>query len=104
MPQVHRSNRAPSMQMDTLGIEPRASRMLSGCDTTTPCALSGIFMQFVTRKLLRNSEGKQARRRGGGGGEVEPTASTAKPLDHGRPKVFDGPPCGPRRSSLPRPP
>ena len=26
-------------EMDTLGIEPRASRMLSGCDTTTPCAL-----------------------------------------------------------------
>ena len=25
--------------MDTLGIEPRASRMLSRCDTTTPCAL-----------------------------------------------------------------
>ena len=25
-------------QMDTLGIEPRASRMLSGCDTTTPRA------------------------------------------------------------------
>ena len=25
--------------MDTLGIEPRASRMLSGCDTTTQCAL-----------------------------------------------------------------
>ena len=24
--------------MDTLGIEPRASRMLGGCDTTTPCA------------------------------------------------------------------
>ena len=24
--------------MDTLRIEPRASRMLSGCDTTTPCA------------------------------------------------------------------
>ena len=24
--------------MDTLGIEPRASRMLSGCDKTTPCA------------------------------------------------------------------
>ena len=24
--------------MDTLGIEPRASRMLSGCDTATPCA------------------------------------------------------------------
>ena len=29
--------------MDTLGIEPRASRMLSGCDTTTPCALLTIF-------------------------------------------------------------
>ena len=27
----------PQIQMDTLGIEPRASRMLSGCDTTTPC-------------------------------------------------------------------
>lgn len=25
--------------MDTLGIEPRAFRMRSGCDTTTPCAL-----------------------------------------------------------------
>jgi hypothetical protein len=24
--------------VDTLGIEPRASRMLRGCDTTTPCA------------------------------------------------------------------
>ena len=26
-------------EMDTLGIEPRASRMLSGCDTITPRAL-----------------------------------------------------------------
>ncbi len=26
-------------KVDTLGIEPRASRMLSGCDTTTPRAL-----------------------------------------------------------------
>jgi hypothetical protein len=25
--------------MNTLGIGPRASSMLSGCDTTTPCAL-----------------------------------------------------------------
>ena len=30
--------RATFFKMDTLGIEPRASRMLSGCDTTTPCA------------------------------------------------------------------
>ena len=27
-----------SSKMDTLGIEPRACRMLSGCDTITPCA------------------------------------------------------------------
>jgi hypothetical protein len=26
-------------KMDTLGFEPRAFRMRSGCDTTTPCAL-----------------------------------------------------------------
>ena len=30
--------RRPMKQVDTLGIEPRASRMLSGYDTTTPCA------------------------------------------------------------------
>ena len=28
--------------LDTLRIEPRASRMLSGCDTTTPCALADM--------------------------------------------------------------
>ena len=27
------------LNMDTLGFEPRAFRMRSGCDTTTPCAL-----------------------------------------------------------------
>ena len=46
-------------QMDTLGIEPRASRMLSGCDTTTPCALrywlpSGItIVKFDRARLAR---------------------------------------------------
>ena len=30
------------IEMDTLGIEPRASRMLSGCDTTTPCARKSV--------------------------------------------------------------
>ena len=30
-------------KMDTLGIEPRASRMVSGCDTTTPCAQCSLF-------------------------------------------------------------
>ena len=29
-------------QMDTLGFEPRAFRMRSGCDTTTPCAPCGF--------------------------------------------------------------
>ena len=33
-------------KMDTLGIEPRASRMLSGCDTTTPRALCKGVMAF----------------------------------------------------------
>ena len=40
-------------QMDTLGIEPRASRMLSGCDTTTPCALEevrGAILQTRARR------------------------------------------------------
>ena len=30
-------------EMDTLGIEPRASRMLSGCDTTTPRARCSLY-------------------------------------------------------------
>ena len=42
-------------KMDTLGFEPRAFRMRSGCDTTTPCAqyktastkLSGVFFAHV---------------------------------------------------------
>ena len=35
----------PKCNMDTLGIEPRASRMLSGCDTTTP------FAQLLAQQL-----------------------------------------------------
>jgi hypothetical protein len=30
-------------EMDTLGIEPRAFRMQSGCDTTTPCAQHSCY-------------------------------------------------------------
>ena len=38
----------PEKLMDTLRIEPRASRMLSRCDTTTPCApLWGSFGRFL---------------------------------------------------------
>ena len=38
-----KGKRCMAGSMDTLGIEPRASRMLSGCDTTTPRALLVIF-------------------------------------------------------------
>ena len=34
----HPAPPTPVKHMDTLGIEPRAFRMQSGCDTTTPCA------------------------------------------------------------------
>ena len=35
----------PLKKMDTLGFEPRAFRMRSGCDTTTPCARAKILVQ-----------------------------------------------------------
>ena len=39
--------------MDTLGIEPRAYLMLSGCDTTTPCAplAIGFMYQCSVRRV-----------------------------------------------------
>ena len=41
--------------MDTLGIEPRASRMLSGCDTTTPCAhVMPRYLVFPMLALLNH--------------------------------------------------
>ena len=49
--------------MDTLGIEPRASRMLSGCDTTTPCALesSRTYLNVeITRRPTRTHAGRGA--------------------------------------------
>ena len=33
--------------MDTLGFEPRAFRMRSGCDTTTPCALCSSLLDSI---------------------------------------------------------
>ena len=41
-----------SASMDTLGIEPRASRMLSGCDTTTPHALDMKLGQLCLVNIL----------------------------------------------------
>ena len=34
-------------KMDTLGIEPEAFRMRSGCDTTTPCARHHTLAPFM---------------------------------------------------------
>ena len=36
------------VNMDTLGFEPRAFRMRSGCDTTTPCARGGMDQEHIT--------------------------------------------------------
>ena len=45
------------MKMDTLGIEARASRMLSGCDTITPCALesSRTYLNVEITNCMRMS-------------------------------------------------
>ena len=66
--------------MDTLGIEPRASRMLSGCDTTTPCAhmSSSAQLRYYGYSHAREAQGaltrngpKRAKRPAG----IEPTPS-----------------------------
>ena len=47
--------------MDTLGIEPRASRMLSGCDTTTPRALWKDSIYFQSKERDLNADGAKSR-------------------------------------------
>ena len=52
--QRRREPSAHSKEMDTLGFEPRAFRMQSGCDTTTPCArmlFSSAFKTGWSRRL-----------------------------------------------------
>ena len=39
--------------MDTLGFQPRAFRMRSGCDATTPCALECILKFYA---YLKNTQ------------------------------------------------
>ena len=39
-------------KMDTQGFEPRAFRMRSGCDTTTPCALASTAPKHVTLHIV----------------------------------------------------
>ena len=45
------SAKPAAAKVDSLGIEPRASRMLSGCDTTTPTAL--LAMALLLRECLQ---------------------------------------------------
>ena len=48
--------RPTPISMDTLGIEPRASRMLSGCDTTTPRALCKDALCFLSKQIIMRAE------------------------------------------------
>ena len=40
-------------KMDTLGIEPRAFRMQSGCDTTTPCVRQNMEMFYGKQETFQ---------------------------------------------------
>ena len=40
-------------KMDTLGFEPRAFRMRSGCDTTTPCAPCKLAARWTSKSVAR---------------------------------------------------
>ena len=55
MSRSYKAGAAPShliiFKMDGLGIEPRASRMLSGCDTTTPTALAASQLQMTIHRI-----------------------------------------------------
>ena len=42
---MHYGQLAALWGLDTLGFEPRAFRMRSGCDTTTPCALESKYAE-----------------------------------------------------------
>ena len=59
--------------MDTLGFEPRAFRMRSGCDTTTPCAPERSGRQALRRCVLHACKAHTALR--GHSGELVQHAS-----------------------------
>ncbi len=92
---------ARPVQMDTLGIEPRAFRMRSGCDTTTPCALIGPVCALCS--CGRGSVARAprvafwegvVRRRGGAGGARSAHAgysSVGRASDGRRLQQSDGP-------------
>ena len=67
-------------QMDTLGIEPRASRMLSGCDTTTPCA--PLLLEVVAAQgRMSSREGTKSRQRCPNSEFVHPMVCCPIPID-----------------------
>ena len=48
------------LSLDTLGFEPRAFRMRSGCDATTPCALEKeieLLLLLAELPMLGKGEG-----------------------------------------------
>jgi hypothetical protein len=67
-------NFATMGKVDTLGIEPRAFRMRSGCDTTTPCALDDELAKRCFA-LFEEHDGtiplRQCQRCGGVGAETK---------------------------------
>ena len=52
LPAVALKHRQGLSKMDTLGIEPRAFRMRSGCDTTTPCAPRKALSKHLILNLI----------------------------------------------------
>ena len=64
-------------QMDTLGIEPRASRMLSGCDTTTPCA--PLLLEVVAAQGQMSSREGTKKPSPAAHGKAAPTANLCTP-------------------------
>ena len=84
-------------RMDTLGIEPRASRMLSGCDTTTPRALGHIARACNDgRRNLAGPGGKSPRRKCGCSVLDIVLAAWVRPRSGGAkwPLTCRGPSCG----------
>ncbi len=58
-----RCGRRSVRKLDTLGIEPRAFRMRSGCDTTTPCAHLVAQVLYVVAVVRSQLSGRGRNRR-----------------------------------------
>ena len=69
-------------KMDTLGFEPRACRMRSGCDTTTPCALDDVHDASLYKNLNCYAHGGISARVTGAGGLYDAAMRNAVILTH----------------------